>query len=160
MQLLFMYCVGYIIRLYDTSKNLKIRDLISGGVISYIIIATIAPHAWRLFYYNNPILIIFSLCIFLSFLKIQFTNRLINNFAKSMLAVYLLQEGLLGRRIYDIIYNIQSSTNTSKTIAIIGAYFIGLFTFAVLLEWIRFHLFNHLNNSLGNFLEKRLNISQ
>lgn len=160
MQLIFIYCIGYIIRNYITVKRLNINKLVLGGVISYVIIALITPYAWRFFYYNNPFVVVFSICIFLFVMKFHFTNHFVNSFAKSMLAVYLIQEGLFGRKIYNTIYAFQNEASTPETAAIIMLYFFGLFILAFILEWVRLNVFNKLNNLLGIYLETRLNLSQ
>lgn len=97
-QFFLMYCLGRFVRLYNF--NLKKSFVASsyiviscclGLLMYYCYLNDISKFVWRICYYNNPLVIINGICLFFIFKDVKFENNLINYFAKSALAIYLVQ---------------------------------------------------------------------
>ncbi len=67
--------------------------------------------AWRMTFYNNPLLILSALGLFLLFNNIKLESRTINMLAKSSLAIYLVQSSpYISKHLYSIVEYFNSST--------------------------------------------------
>ncbi len=53
--------------------------------------------AWRMTYYNDPLLVAAAVGVLLLFRRVRFSSRAVNSLAASALAVYLFQEFGVGR---------------------------------------------------------------
>lgn len=106
-QFFLMYCIGR----YISINNISLRS--SKAAFSYILLSLVigilmcllyligySTYAWRLTWYNNPLLITSSICLFLLFKNINIHNRLINRLALSSFAIYLVQSSRFGEKIY------------------------------------------------------------
>ena len=104
---IYLYIIGAGIRKYDIGKNIKSRYLI----ITYIMCAIINSGAvivlmwlgrgglaWRMFAYNNPLIVIEAISLFIIFTKIGKEGRIslsIGKLGKYTLAVYLIHSNPL-----------------------------------------------------------------
>ena len=103
-QLSYMYFIGRYINLYISYEDIvthRYRNLLMYIILSVIL----AVVAYLNFYvlnidfgvmkpmtYNNPILILSSIFLFVFFISFQFNSKLINHVAKSSFAIYLLHQ--------------------------------------------------------------------
>lgn len=110
MQFILMYCIGRYINI--TNWKLTKGKALLTYFISSLLIATAMwtcqsagkfGLSWRLTYYNDPLLILSAIALFIFFKNINFQSLFINNIAKSAFAVYLLESSTL---ISDIVYMI------------------------------------------------------
>ena len=95
---IFIYFVGYALRRFkkrfDISNKCITLLLLMSLVISIVIgVDSINTKAYDFFYaYNNPFIILESVCIFTLFIRANFENKLINWIACSALSVYLITD--------------------------------------------------------------------
>lgn len=98
LQFILMYCIGRIIKI----KKYSIRRI--NGIFVYILSSALCgicmwilwkygfpKYAWRMTYYNDPLIIISSISLFLVFKDIQIRSNTINTLAKSAFGIYLVQ---------------------------------------------------------------------
>lgn len=98
MQFILMYIIGRHIR----KHGMKIHNKYS--ILIYIICSSILgiafwaltyyhfnELAWKLTYYNNPIVILCSICFFLPFLSLNINSKYVNYLSASALSIYLIQ---------------------------------------------------------------------
>ena len=96
-----LYIIARSLKLYDMPQKFKLSHLLISYVCLFLLIGYIGYAHWSMIYSRNSIfMIIISIIMLLVFLKIEMHYSLVNNIAKSMLAVYLIQEGLLGIVLY------------------------------------------------------------
>lgn len=55
--------------------------------------------SWKMTYYNNPLLVISAVALFLFVKNYHFANDRINSYAKSAFSIYLVQSSMIGSRI-------------------------------------------------------------
>lgn len=102
LQFIMMYCFGRWISI----ENIKLRKIYSliGYTFSCLICTSIAYYffingeygfIWRITYYNNPFLVVSSICLFLLFKDWNYHNSIINSISKSSLSIYLIQSSSL-----------------------------------------------------------------
>ena len=97
MHFVSLYIIARSLKLYDMPQKFKLSHLLISYVCLFLLIGYIGYAHWSMIYSRNSIfMIIISIIMLLVFLKIEMHYSLVNNIAKSMLAVYLIQEGLLG----------------------------------------------------------------
>ena len=101
MHFVSLYIIARSLKLYDMPQKFKLSHLLISYVCLFLLIGYIGYAHWSMIYSRNSIfMIIISIIMLLVFLKIEMHYSLVNNIAKSMLAVYLIQEGLLGIVLY------------------------------------------------------------
>lgn len=111
MQFILMYCIGRWIAKENISlsKWKSILLYLFGSALCAFLMYKLwqigkGDLAWRMTYYNNPLLVISATGLFLLFKDIHFSSSKINYFAKSALAIYLIQSSpLVGQYLYDYI---------------------------------------------------------
>jgi len=123
------YCAEHFIYVYMIGAYLKHHVNIVptkhkryGALITYIVCALIwgicsnlnykysIPH-WEAYAYNNPIILLGAISLFICFSTLSIKNRYINWMASSVLAAYLIQDHkYIG---YDIIYPYMQSLSMS-----------------------------------------------
>lgn len=98
MQFIMLYCIGRYLNNYKFSINKSILLVVYmiGSILNGILSLYFVQHnadgtAWKMTYYNNPLVIITSIAFFLFFTKCHIQSQTINRLAKSALAVYLFQ---------------------------------------------------------------------
>ena len=97
----FIYYMGQLLRRFESS--IRIKSSVSWGVYVglSLVIGLIAfrqfyvgnfANMFKQFQYNNPLLVLSSVALFLAFKQLAFQARVINWFAGSVLAVYLVHD--------------------------------------------------------------------
>lgn len=163
-----LYLLGRYIAIikFDLSKKVAIF-LTLGLTIIIAIIVIIISAVFNLdslgvmqniifgFIYNNPLIVLQSVCIFMIFKKITINNTFINYCGSSALAVYLLH---MHPDIKNIYYN-YTQTLYSKPILvhIISLIFLFILTFvvSVLLDKIRIRLFERSYERIKQIIDKK-----
>lgn len=138
MQFIMMYCIGRYIKTYDIRLR-KTRAVLI--YISCVVICSAGMYlmyrlgldrlAWKLTYYNNPLIIIAAIAAFQLFRGFDFSSRVVNRLALSSLAIYLFQSS---KFVEDVYYGVVrscytrlealSSSSVSPALASGGGYFI------------------------------------
>lgn len=97
LQLVMMYFIGrYIYRFIPKIKNLCLYATIAWVVsIGLILLNSLYGKSIVAFAYNSPFVIMASVCFFLMFKSITFSNKVINYCAASAFAVYLVHKNPL-----------------------------------------------------------------
>lgn len=91
---IYMYYIGHLIRKYfpllcKIDKKYIVLLYISSSFVT-IILSNSGPNSWNYHYYNSPFVVISAICVFIWFAQLKINDiKLINEIAKSMLAVYL-----------------------------------------------------------------------
>lgn len=167
-----LYLLGRYIRLnnYNVSSKESIKTelllffvvtiIMMIGVLSYMIIfnkSTLDIKANFIggFIYNNPLVILQSVIIFLIFKKIKIRSKFINYCASSSLAIYLLH---MHPDIKPYFYNFTESLYSKPYIfhlSILIATFIAIFFISILLDKIRIFCFEKLYTKI-EILKNRL----
>lgn len=111
MQFILMYIIGRYISIYGVNfrqnKAIVLYVLFSlfNGVLFFL--SYRMGHesiAWKLTYYNNPLVVISSIMFFVVFLNISVKSKLINYLATSALSIYLIQNSLfVGNSYYKVV---------------------------------------------------------
>ena len=127
-QFVFLYILGAYLKKYPTSNNLHFKNysnkkkfmifsslFVSLGIINYLIfffsktILATQPGEFvtyvceaiqnNTYFYQNPLIIIQSVCYFLMFETFSFKSRIINYIASSIFAIYIITENpyMLGK---------------------------------------------------------------
>lgn len=98
MQFVLMYVIGRHIRVHGFDMKQQwaallflATSLINGALFYAAFYLDHGSIAWRLTYYNNPLVILSAIAFFLIFLKIKIQSRVINYLSASALAIYLIQ---------------------------------------------------------------------
>lgn len=93
---ILLYALGSYIKRYPVKENGKIWGLIY--VATALVIALLSIYfyhegkhglVWKLTYYNNPLVLIASLALFLSFRSVNIRSKRINKIAQSSISIYL-----------------------------------------------------------------------
>lgn len=101
-QFIFIYCIGYALNRYsikDIFSSKKILFVWICGIFTNFVFMMIAisiqknEMAFRLLSYNNPIIIVNAICLFLLFIKHNFKSKLINFVASGAFGIYLFHQG-------------------------------------------------------------------
>lgn len=93
------------------------------------------------FIYNNPFVIVQSICIFLLFAKLSIQNKFINYCSSSVLAIYLLHmHPDVKMYYYDFTKSLYLHSTSYQYVALVGL-FAFVFVIAVLLDKIRIKIF-------------------
>lgn len=111
---------------------------------------------FKVFYYNNPLVILSTILLFITFIKLNFQNRIINWISGSILSVYLIQEG--GVNFYNYIRRLylENGYNFNFIWQIIILLFITIL-FSVLFDKFRLILTTPIENFLNNRIKYFLN---
>ena len=113
MQFVLMYIIGRHIRIYQCEYKMKRK----GAILMYILLSVIngvlfyvaynlgnEKLAWKLTYYNNPMVIASAVFFFLAILKTKMNSKAINYLSSSALAIYLIQNTqLVGDNYYHLV---------------------------------------------------------
>lgn len=139
MQFIMIYCFGFALR-KDILKNFLEKYKFPLLIISLLIVIFMSKYSWRMYYYNDPLVVLMSVSIFNIFKQFSFYSKAVNTIAKSMLAVYLIQENILGVYFYKILGSIYYSVNTSVFTFYISIYILSLFLSSFVIETLRYKL--------------------
>lgn len=109
LQFITMYCIGR--EIAQSGFAVNIRQSLMMYAFSSMLIGIIGllflhvgklEFAWRMTYYNDPLLIISSIGLFLFLKNIQFKSKIINILAKSAFGIYLFQSSpYVGDKMYE-----------------------------------------------------------
>ncbi len=93
---ILLYSIGGYLRKYTITKMNKswglvyvVLSLITAMMCIYFFNRGANEAAWKLTYYNNPIIIMASIALFLFFKSVKIQNKCINKIAQSSLSIYL-----------------------------------------------------------------------
>ena len=159
-QFIMMYCIGRTIRYrkINISRTVSLSlflccSIVTGMLSIYFIKGGNGSLAWKMTYYNNPLIIVSSVALFIFFSQFHVQSKIINYFAKSALAVYLFQCS----KSISIIYN-QSINDVSQKIANGGGIMLIIINLALIVYCIALTidiLQRFLNNKILYALENR-----
>lgn len=127
-QFITMYCIGrYIaVKKFDISKwkaasCYALCALATGLLMWWFWHRGKAAVAWKFSYYNDPLLILAAVGLFMLFKNFKFENRIVNNLAKSALGIYLFQESVaVSRVLYGYLRDVASTANAEIFIIIVA----------------------------------------
>lgn len=118
-QFIYMYCIGRWIK--NNDFNISMAKSICLYVGSAIITATLSitllnlglgQDVWKCFNYNSPLVILNAVGVFMIFKNMNFENKMVNKYAESALAVYMVQSSPALYRIqYSAIQNLYFVVN-------------------------------------------------
>lgn len=135
-QAIYLYCLAYWIKQEEGLLNKIPR-------IAYLLIAVIFTLITAILFrltgilsitaYNSIFIILISIAILLYFSKLYFTNKYVNRIATASLGCYLLQDGLLGRIVYNWQHSMVETQSTifSMVIFILSFFIIWIVSFLV-----------------------------
>lgn len=149
MQFITLYFVGRYVSLYDIPAKVSKKALLLTILTAYPIMLLLAGvlNPYRTVTANNsPFNILMSVTLLLLFVKTRLQSGWINKIAKTMLAEYLLQDGMAGVLIYTNVYQ----WYRAGAVGHILVYVLLLFVCAYLLEMVRTRLFRLLPDKIGN----------
>ncbi len=159
-QFILMYCIGRYIKKYGISfsRNKAIAlyaiPAILTGLTMYLLwMSGKNELAWRMTYYNNPLIIISSIGLFTFFSTIKLNNNLINRLASSTFAIYLVQSSLLCSDVYYPFINNLQTTSGYWIWAIIIISSLVIIAFSILIDQIQ----KPINNLIVTYALKHLN---
>lgn len=79
-----LYYIGAYIKRYEVSlRKCELLSIAMVMIVCNYILSLIPQLTWIMWNYNNPILIIFVVCVFIFFLKIEIYNSVINELSKA-----------------------------------------------------------------------------
>lgn len=156
----FVYIMGGYLRRHAHAERIKTTYLVithiacSLGLIVY-------HHFFLMPSYNNPVLLLASLSLFMIFMKMKdFSSPTINSIAQCMFAVYLLHDSPFGFSIYEELYafGTQHNFESFTYIGTIVIYAISVFALAIALEKTRLWLMSKPIERASNYLKAKCNI--
>jgi hypothetical protein len=144
-QFILLYLIGSYISKYFKVRLAKKKTLffkfITCTLITYIIfiitILFLKKPSLHIFWYDNPLIILGAIYLFIIFQKLEIRNNYINQIASSVLSVYLVQEGaelLFYRDIYNLIHIFYNHYNIIPFIIFILIYIIILFAISIIID--------------------------
>lgn len=124
-QFMTMYCLGRYLSLFEYER---IKWKKSGWLCVYVIVSLVNAvamyvfaingkfsWAWHTTYYNNPLVILAALSLFMVFRQLRFHSRFVNIISASALAVYLFQSSPCGEYwFYRLVRNVAAAPGPDK----------------------------------------------
>ena len=158
----FIYYMGQLLRRFESS--IRIKSSVSWGVYVglSLVIGLIAfrqfyvgnfANMFKQFQYNNPLLVLSSVALFLAFKQLAFQARVINWFAGSVLAVYLVHDHFFFRE-WFVRINQTYGILTPQTVGIALLIVVVLMFGVVLLDKLRLIVTNPIVDFLSNKSEQ------
>lgn len=135
MQFIMLYCLGYALKRNIFTPPLK--TVIYVATTSLLVIIMASNYSWRMYYYSDPFVVLLSISLFQITSNFSFYNKYINKIAKTMLAVYLIQESLIGGYLYNVLGDIYKNTSTMTFIWLMILYASLLFLCSFIIEPLR-----------------------
>ena len=161
---LIYFCVLYLIarylKLYGFGIFYRFNNW--GYIFSSLTLAVVAYYLaikgikestiWRVFDYNNPVVLFSSICFFISFAKLNIpANRAINFVAQSTLAVLLLHtHKVISEYLKDIYRCLKEGNIFIYLIGMVGCIIV-ILIISVLVDQIRIKSFNYLYHKLEKY---------
>lgn len=155
-----LYFIGDAIKRFEIAQYFKTYQLwviyIIATMALFVYLKAISGNTK----YNNPFLMIAAISFFCIFTKAKLNNNKINNIARYMLPLYLLQESPFGFKIYKILYSkgVELNFTGLEYYHLLAIYIVALLTLAFILETTRQFLLNGLVNNTSNKLKEKANI--
>ncbi len=158
----FIYYMGQLLRRFESS--IRIKSSVSWGVYVGVslVIGLIAfrqfyvgnfANMFKQFQYNNPLLVLSSVALFLAFKQLAFKARFINWFAGSVLAIYLVHDHFFFRE-WFVRINQTYGILTPQTVGIALLIVVVLMFGVVLLDKLRLIVTNPIVDFLSNKSEQ------
>ena len=168
MQFIFIYYAGRMIRKFESYFRYRnfynlLGYLACTGLLSLIVIQQL--HAkdyktlWQLYHYDNPLVVLSAIFLFLTFRGIRIRSRIINWISSSILAVYLIHESpFISEKLYSYIYKtIRAHGHFSmETIYVFLWLFLAIMSGAILIDKIRMLITHPVLNKLSPLIESGL----
>lgn len=119
-------------------------------IAGFVLVKCDIPVVSRLIWYNNPLVIVASMCLLLCFREILFQSRLVNWLAGSCFAVYLLHTHatLLGRYTQTVVWIYDNYSGVY--LLLLFLFMLIVFIVAVLIDQIRIWLWRSVEKCIGN----------
>lgn len=151
-----LYCIGAWLCLNEISIPSKKKNLIGIIVVVFLIFiwsivcSYLTKQGMRSSWvYHNPLVIIYSMLLFLFFKRLQFTNRFINYIAKSVLLCFLIHSGIIA----NIDIGISKVCNGSALLMI--SHYLVFSIVMIFLSIVAHELFGIVTHKLWEQLNKR-----
>lgn len=98
MQFIMLYCIGRYLKTYGYFVNTKISILLyffptffNGLFMIFCYSQGKIELCWKASYYNNPLILLSAIGLFLTFNNLSFYSDIINKASASAIAIYLIQ---------------------------------------------------------------------
>ena len=157
---IMLYLIGRYLRLYWNNNYSIKRDIIiyiiSSFLTAVLVVSLYEKHfsTYMALCYNSPFIITAAVSLFLCFVKLNFHSNLVNYFAGSSLAIYLIQE--VGYNFYD---NIKAMYINEVPIFHFGLMVLLFFFLSMLvpiaIDKLRLLIFVRLEEKASNVLDER-----
>ena len=164
LHLVIIYLIGRYIKINDVPTFLRKCPLLiyifSGVLLTACIVAiymisethSISKEFWltKLYGYCNPIIILMSVCLFLSFEKIKLKNSVIvNHIAKSMFPVLLLHTTVFWNDYLDIFKSIYNNFSGLNVVVLWCVSVITIFMICIVIDQIRIVAYNYISEKIN-----------
>lgn len=164
-QFIMIYCIGRYIKIYGLKLN-RIKSFLLyflSAIVTGILMSIfwLYDHHWyaiKMINYNNPLVILSAIGLFLYCKTIQLNSKFINKIAQSAFAIYLIQSSLWCTSFYyQDIWNSQSIFGGSIILIIIPLSILVVIA-CILFDQIMRPIINLSVKSLANFIGKRFHL--
>jgi surface polysaccharide O-acyltransferase-like enzyme len=167
---IFLYIIGYYLRnFFEWNKNkafFLIVYLLTSGINGLIAMLLInigkGPIAWTMYSYNNPLVLMGSIALFLYFkdIGISYKKRssIIISISSTVLAIYLIHSTpILSTYLFSLLKQFTNNTNLFFDIVILLTYSMLIFLISALVELlIRRGIFNKLFDKMSRQLSDKI----
>lgn len=151
-----IYCIGAWLSLNEISVPTVNKNIIWIIVVIVVIFiwSLVCSHMYRQgmrssWVYHNPLVIIYSILLFLLFKRFHFTNRYINYSAKSVLLCFLIHSGIIANM------DIGISRVCDGNIFLMLTHYFGFSIVMMIVSVIAYELFNFITHRLWDQLNKK-----
>lgn len=161
MQFVYLYALGHYLHREQWLDVIKAKAWWAGAALIAVaefslltVISVILNHESGYFIrYNNMFVIAESICIFMAFTRLNFSNRLVNKVAVASLGCYLLQDGVLG---HNFMYSaLRNAAGGYAWLWFIGA-FVGIWAISWCITALKQSTVDKWISNLSNSVEQRL----
>jgi surface polysaccharide O-acyltransferase-like enzyme len=150
--ILARYINKYLPRIKKASFLFVVSTVILFGSTLALLYLKELSGVWKMFSYNNPIVITSSVLFFFMFKSINFKSKIVNLLSGSVFGVYLFHDHYLTREaIAHIVNQLQYNYSGIKFVSFIFLITVSIFVFGITVELIRKSIFDKL-------IDKALNI--
>lgn len=166
MQFVFMYYTGRILYIYQQKFDKPAMYYFIGYVVVSVVLSAFVilqfktkdyVSMWQLYHYNNPLIVLSAVLLFLTFKNIQLKSRFINWISSSILAVYLIHEGDFMRKIlHSSIQSTIAETGYSSlhSVLVFAGYFLAIMAGSIFIDKLRQLITDPIVNRLSSLIEK------
>lgn len=160
-QFILMYSIGRFIHIqkfelkrFQALTVYLLSSILAGGLMFLLWDAGLPKWSWQMICYNNPLIIIAAIGLFLFFSSFKFKNKLINNWASSAFAVYLVQSSELCENYYYKFINLLHIEAGGGIWFIITILAIGIIMLSITIDQIQKHINKILTSKFCTLLHK------